>query len=121
MKMAENETATTPMVRSAACRRDIRLLSRGAGPADHTVSFPLSCPQMARATVFGAGAMGTALAMHLARAGNETVLWASEFDRRIFPDLVEQRRHPALPQHLPESLSVLGADALEAAADGTEI
>ena len=65
--------------------------------------------------------MGTALAMHLARAGNETVLWASEFDRRIFPDLVEQRRHPALPEHLPESLSVLRADELEAAADGTEI
>jgi glycerol-3-phosphate dehydrogenase (NAD(P)+) len=65
--------------------------------------------------------MGTALAMHLARAGNDTVLWASEFDHRVLPDLIERRRHPALPEHLPESLSVLGSDQLEAAADGTEV
>ena len=65
--------------------------------------------------------MGTAVAMHLARAGNDTVLWASEFDRRVLPDLIEQRRHPALPEHLPESLSVLGDEQLEAAADGIEI
>jgi glycerol-3-phosphate dehydrogenase (NAD(P)+) len=65
--------------------------------------------------------MGTAVAMHLARAGNDTVLWASEFDQRVLPDLVEQRRHPALPERLPESLRVLGEDELEAAADGTEI
>ena len=65
--------------------------------------------------------MGTAVAMHLARAGNDTVLWASEFDRRVLPELVEQRRHPALPEHLPESLRVLGAEQLEAAADGIEI
>ena len=35
---------------------------------------------MATVTVFGAGAMGTAMAMHLARCGNETRLWASQFD-----------------------------------------
>src|SRR5207247_10462489 len=77
----------------------------------------VSCGHMARVTVFGAGAMGTAVAMHLARAGNETVLWASEFDRQVLPDLVERRRHPALPEHLPEPLRVLGADELEAAAE----
>ena len=38
---------------------------------------------MVRITVFGAGAMGTAVAMHLARAGNEVTLWASEFDRPV--------------------------------------
>lgn len=76
---------------------------------------------MARTTVFGAGAIGTALAMHLARNGNQTVLWASEFDRRVLPVLLERRRHPALPEFLPESLTVLGPDRLEEAADGLEV
>jgi len=44
---------------------------------------------MARVTVFGAGAMGSALAMHLAREGNPTVLWASDFDRRVLPVLLD--------------------------------
>jgi glycerol-3-phosphate dehydrogenase (NAD(P)+) len=76
---------------------------------------------VARTTVFGAGAMGTAIAMHLARRGNPTVLWASEFDRSILSALVEERRHPALPEHLPDSLRVLGPDDLTEAADGIEI
>ncbi|MFN2590313.1 MAG: NAD(P)H-dependent glycerol-3-phosphate dehydrogenase [Actinomycetota bacterium] len=76
---------------------------------------------MARVTVFGAGAMGTAIAMHLSRAGNRTVLWASEFDRRILDDLIERRRHPGLPEFLPEALSVLGPDALKEAGEDVEI
>jgi glycerol-3-phosphate dehydrogenase (NAD(P)+) len=76
---------------------------------------------MARVTVFGAGAMGTAVAMHLARAGNDTLLWASEFDRRILPDLMDERRHPALSHHLPESLKVMGPEQLEAAAEGADL
>jgi len=76
---------------------------------------------MARVTVFGAGAMGTALAMHLARQGNPTVLWASEFDRRVLPDLVDHRRHPSLPAYLPDSLHVLGPERLQAAAGGVEV
>ena len=65
--------------------------------------------------------MGTALAMHLARNGNDTVLWASEFDRRVLPDLVERRRHPGLPQYLPESLKVMGPDELGAACEGIDL
>src|SRR6266487_42825 len=76
---------------------------------------------MARVTVFGAGAMGTAIAMHLSRAGNDTVLWASEFDQRVLPELLDGRRHPALPAFLPESLKVMGPDQLEAAAEGVEV
>jgi glycerol-3-phosphate dehydrogenase (NAD(P)+) len=67
---------------------------------------------VARVTVFGAGAMGTALAMHLARSGNDCTLWASEFDRGVLPDLLERRRHPGLPEFLPESLSVAGPEEL---------
>jgi glycerol-3-phosphate dehydrogenase (NAD(P)+) len=76
---------------------------------------------MARITVFGAGAMGTAIAMHLARSGNEISLWASEFDRAILPALTEGRRHPALPAPLPESLTVLGPEHLDAAAEGIDL
>ena len=76
---------------------------------------------MARVTVFGAGAMGTAVAMHLARNGNQTLLWASEFDRAILSALAEQRRHPALPEHLPDSLRVLEPERLAEASDHIDI
>src|SRR5439155_4782615 len=64
---------------------------------------------------------GTALAMQLAREGNPTVLWASDFDRRVLPDLLDQRRHPSLPAYLPDSLHVLGPERLQAAAGGVEV
>jgi glycerol-3-phosphate dehydrogenase (NAD(P)+) len=71
--------------------------------------------------VFGAGAMGTALAMHLARKGQDVALWASEHDARVLPDLVERRSHPALPERLPDSVRVLGPDELEMATEGASI
>jgi glycerol-3-phosphate dehydrogenase (NAD(P)+) len=76
---------------------------------------------VAKVTVFGAGAMGTAFAMHLARIGNDTVLWASEFDAKVLPALTEDRRHPGLPEHLPDSLRVLGPDDLDTAARGIDV
>lgn len=76
---------------------------------------------MTRVTVFGAGAMGTAMAMHLARAGNETVLWASPYDERVLPELLEHRKHPSLPAFLPDSLTVVGPDGMDAAAGGVEV
>jgi glycerol-3-phosphate dehydrogenase (NAD(P)+) len=76
---------------------------------------------VARTTVFGAGAMGTAVAMHLARNGHPTILWASPYDEKVLPDLLAERRHPALPQHLPESLRVLGPDALADAVAECEV
>lgn len=74
-----------------------------------------------RVTVFGAGAMGTAMAMHLARAGHPTLLWASGFDTRVLPALREQRRHPSLPEHLPDSLRVLGPEDLAAGVAEAEV
>jgi glycerol-3-phosphate dehydrogenase (NAD(P)+) len=72
-------------------------------------------------TVFGAGAMGTAMAMHLARLGHRTNLWASEFDRPVLDALASEQRHPGLVGHLPESLAVLGPDELEAAGKDIDI
>ena len=71
--------------------------------------------------MFGAGAMGTALAMHLARQGRQTALWASPFDAAVLSALTEERKHPGLPEHLPESLAVLGPDDLAAAAKDLEV
>jgi len=70
---------------------------------------------MAKVTVYGAGAMGTAFAMHSCRAGNDTILWGSEFDAKVLPVLKDQRKHPALPEHLPDSLRLMGPEELAAA------
>jgi glycerol-3-phosphate dehydrogenase (NAD(P)+) len=76
---------------------------------------------VARITVFGAGAMGTAIAMHLARLEHDTTLWASPFDERVLDALRVERRHPALPEHLPESLSVAAPDELDEAAKDVDL
>jgi glycerol-3-phosphate dehydrogenase (NAD(P)+) len=72
-------------------------------------------------TIFGAGAMGTALAISLARKGEQVTLWGSEFDARVLPDLMEKRTHPALPAALPDSVRVFGPDELEDAVKGATI
>ena len=76
---------------------------------------------MARVGVFGAGAAGTAPAIHLARSGHAVTLWGSEFDARVLPGLREQRQHPALPERVPTSVQVLHPEELAAAADGSEL
>ena len=76
---------------------------------------------MARITVFGTGAMGTALAIHLARRGEEVALWGSEFDAKVLPSLRDEGVHPALSARLPESVRVLGPDELVDAAKGVEL
>jgi len=91
------------------------------GPSDGAWSSFGILPAMRRLTVFGAGAMGTAIAMHLARAGNETTLWASPYDERILPALRDERQHPGLPEHLPDALTIMGPDQLSAAARDIDI
>jgi len=76
---------------------------------------------MARLTVFGAGAMGTAVAMHSARAGVETALWANRFDSRVFERLREDGKHPGLPEHIPPALAVHGPEELELATKEIEV
>jgi glycerol-3-phosphate dehydrogenase (NAD(P)+) len=72
-------------------------------------------------TVFGAGAMGTALAIHLTRTDAEVRLWGSEHDARVLPDLIERRSHPALPERVPDAVAVHGPDELEQAAKGAQV
>ena len=74
-----------------------------------------------RVTVFGAGAMGTAIAMHAARLGLDVALWANPYDDRALEAMRTDRRHPALPEYLPESVALFGPEELERAAEGCEV
>jgi glycerol-3-phosphate dehydrogenase (NAD(P)+) len=65
--------------------------------------------------------MGTALAIHLARKGEQVALWGSEFDSRVLPDLQDRRTHPALPERLPDTLKVHGPDGLQEAAGSAAV
>ena len=71
--------------------------------------------------MFGAGAMGTALAIHLARRGQDVTLWGSEYDAGVLPDLRERRSHPALPERLPSAVRVLGPEELTEAAKDADV
>ncbi len=76
---------------------------------------------MARVTVFGAGTMGTALAMHSARAGVDTALWANRFDGRALEGIRKEGKHPGLPEHVPAALVVHGPEELDVAAKDLEV
>jgi glycerol-3-phosphate dehydrogenase (NAD(P)+) len=71
--------------------------------------------------VFGAGAMGTAVAMHAARLGHEVSLWGSDHDSRVLKHLLDHGKHPSLPEHLPASVRVYGPDELAASAEGARL
>ncbi len=76
---------------------------------------------VSRVTVFGAGAMGTAFAMHAARLGLPTSLWANPFDVRVYDAIRAEGKHPLLPEHLPAGVALFGPDELAAAADGCDV
>ena len=65
--------------------------------------------------------MGTAFAMHSARAGLPTSLWANEHDLAAYAAMREERKHPLLPEHLPDGVELRGPNELEAAARDVEI
>ncbi len=65
--------------------------------------------------------MGTAFAMHTARQGLDTALWANPHDARVLESLRTEGRHPLLPEHLPAGVRLLGPDLLSEAAAGCRI
>lgn len=65
--------------------------------------------------------MGTAVAMHAARMGHQVTLWANPHDLRALDALREDRKHPLLPEHLPESVHLHGPQELDAATEGAQI
>lgn len=56
--------------------------------------------------VLGAGAMGAALATHLARSGADTVVLATEYDDRTVKALRTRSAHPALGVLLPHDIAL---------------
>ncbi len=65
--------------------------------------------------------MGTAFAMHSARLGNDTHLWANPHDLRAYAALLDERKHPLLPEHLPSDLVLHGPNELQEAASGCDV
>jgi glycerol-3-phosphate dehydrogenase (NAD(P)+) len=76
---------------------------------------------VARVTVLGAGAMGTAFAMHAARIGLPVALWANEHDLAAYAAMRDQRKHPLLPEHLPDGVELRGPNELDEAARDVEV
>lgn len=76
---------------------------------------------MAKVTVFGAGAMGTAMAMHAVRQGMDTALWATSLDAAPLAAFRADGKHPALPEHLPDDLTIFETSDLSQAAEGCDV
>src|SRR5919204_4531801 len=76
---------------------------------------------MTKVTVFGAGAMGSAVAMHAARRGMDATLWANPFDEKALSFMRREGRHPSLPEHLPSELLILDPGDLERAGRDCEV
>src|ERR1700738_979106 len=68
-------------------------------------ALPWSVSQMNDIAVIGAGAWGTALAIHAARAGRRVALWARDPERAA--ELAESRQNRRLPgTPLPQAIHV---------------
>ena len=71
--------------------------------------------------VLGAGAMGAALATHLARAGNETAVLATELDGAVVRASHAGAPHPALGVALPRDVTLLEPAGWESGLANAEI
>ncbi len=71
-----------------------------------------------RVAVLGAGAMGTALALHLQRAGRRVRLWATPRDGPVLEMLASGRPHPGLGVRVPAKLAL--SRALDGALEGVD-
>jgi glycerol-3-phosphate dehydrogenase (NAD(P)+) len=59
--------------------------------------------------------------MHAARGGHDTTLWANPHDLRAYAALREERKHPLLPEHLPDAVHLHGPHELAEAAEGADV
>src|SRR3954454_7200592 len=74
-----------------------------------------------RTAVFGAGAMGTAVAMHAVRRGHDVTLWGSAHDERPPEGLRAEGKRPSPREHLPAEIRVFGPGEIADASAGAEI
>ena len=71
--------------------------------------------------VLGAGAMGIALATHLARIGHPVVVLATEYDTAVVQAWREHRPHPAIGVPFHSDLTVYQRDEWQTALAGATI
>lgn len=76
---------------------------------------------MAKITVIGAGAMGSAFTKPIADNGNDVRLWGSPLDDAIIDSLKKGGEHPKHKYPLPKSVKCFYHTELKEALDGAEI
>lgn len=74
-----------------------------------------------RATILGAGAMGTAFALPVAEAGYEVHLWGTPLDDGIIAALRRGEPHPRTGATAPEGILLHGSDELDEALAGCDL
>ncbi len=73
-----------------------------------------------RVAVLGAGAMGTALALHLRRGGHRVRLWATPRDGPVLEALASGKPHPGLGTRVPAKVLLFQNRALDLALEGVD-
>ncbi|MDI3481267.1 MAG: glycerol-3-phosphate dehydrogenase [Tepidanaerobacteraceae bacterium] len=76
---------------------------------------------MGKVTVLGAGVMGTALAIHLAKQKNEVKLWGTRWDTSTIENYRATGRCEKLNSDIPQSVEFFMADELEKALQDSSI
>ncbi|SHJ18241.1 glycerol-3-phosphate dehydrogenase (NAD(P)+) [Geosporobacter subterraneus DSM 17957] len=76
---------------------------------------------MAKVTIIGAGAMGSALIVPLADNGHEVRLWGTELDGEIIDSLRKGLPHPKHKHRLPSEIATYQVTELEEAMLDTEL
>lgn len=76
---------------------------------------------MENIAMLGAGAMGTAIAIYLAKKGHETNLWGTHIDKDIIKTMLKTKMHKSLHVALPSNIDLFYADRLQKALEERKI
>ena len=100
-----NRRTEANAVQGGGCRG-----SRGRVGYDHVrwlANAAAAGTQLMRATVLGAGAMGSAFASVLARAGDDVRLWGTHLDTVIVGQLRDGQPHPRTRVAVPSTVEIM--------------
>lgn len=76
---------------------------------------------MGKVVTIGAGAMGSALAIHLANNGHEVNLWGTKWDEEILKEMESTGKHKRHGVEMPKNISYFYEDQLEEAFEGVKL
>jgi len=74
---------------------------------------------MKKISVVGAGVMGTALAIHVAKNNFRVNLWGTKWDESTLKEMCQTGRSRLLDQDIPDNIELFFEDGLENALEGT--